>query len=155
MEPPLESGEQRAESRPGHPIRPAEDGAPGHQTDEKQEGQRQETSPGNRDRRVTRPEMACSGNAWHGEGSVSDSAPDPSPLSSPSSGARMSPVTLHKGASQAPSPVCLQPVIVDQAPGTRHQVFLSPPCQSQQTLKDKSSRNPVTVCCVDFRSVDV
>ncbi|EGD90151.2 uncharacterized protein TERG_06381 [Trichophyton rubrum CBS 118892] len=88
--------------------------------------------------------MACSGNAWHGEGSVSDSAPDPSPLSSPSSGARMSPVTLHKGASQAPSPVCLQPVIVDQAPGTRHQVFLSPPCQSQQTLKDKSSRNPVT-----------
>ncbi|OAL67893.1 hypothetical protein A7C99_1025 [Trichophyton rubrum] len=89
--------------------------------------------------------MACSGNAWHGEGSVSDSAPDPSPLSSPSSGARMSPVTLHKGASQAPSPVCLQPVIVDQAPGTRHQVFLSPPCQSQQTLKDKSSRNPVTL----------
>ncbi|EZF24996.1 hypothetical protein H112_02624 [Trichophyton rubrum D6] len=67
--------------------------------------------------------MACSGNAWHGEGSVSDSAPDPSPLSSPSSGARMSPVTLHKGASQAPSPVCLQPVIVDQAPGTRHQLL--------------------------------
>ncbi|EGD96442.1 hypothetical protein TESG_08442 [Trichophyton tonsurans CBS 112818] len=116
---------QRAESRP---VTPSGQQRTGTRTPNRRETRGPEARDWpweqRQDRRVTRPEMACSGNARHGEGAVSDSAPDPSPLSSSSSsGARMSPVTLHKGSSQAPSSECVSSqssLARHQAPGTSY-----------------------------------